>query len=243
MLLEVNGLQKKWGEKRVIHDVSFEVHAGEVFGILGPNGAGKTTTLKIITGLLRPDEGKCLFEGNDMAVKSLEVKRNIGYISDASNLYENLTGREYVQFMARLWDVRQTDYLAGFEELVPLLGLEEKIDQFIRTYSKGMKQKAALLGALIHRPQLLILDEPLTGLDPESNRQIKDYLKQYAKLGNSIIFSTHILEAAEKLCNRILIMKEGRSIAVGTIEELRRHTVSDDLDLEDIFLALTQRAL
>lgn len=239
-MLEVKGLTKKYGNELVVENLSFRVNTGEIFGLLGPNGAGKTTALKMITGLVKPDEGIITVCGFDNITNPVEMKKQIGFIPDDLNLYDYLTGREYIEFMADLWEIPSEECLECTEKLLPLLNLEYKFDHFIKTYSKGMQQKIALLGALVHKPKILILDEPLTGLDPESSKLIKDYLKGYVREGNCIIFSTHILEVAEKLCDRLLIINKGRVVGLGTLSQLRETARAGNNSLEDIFLELTR---
>lgn len=239
-MLKVEGLKKTYGDTLVVNNLGFTVNRGEIFGIIGSNGAGKTTTLKMIAGLLNYDEGKIHLEDDDISQSLNKVKRKIAFISDNLNLYENLTGREYVSFIGQLYDIPKYDRENFLNELLPIMNLEKKIDDFIKTYSKGMKQKIALLGALIHKPKLLILDEPLTGLDPDSSFLIKEYFKTFIKNGNSIIFSTHILDVAERLCNRILIIHNGNLIASGTIEELNKMINEKGVTLEELYIKITK---
>lgn len=240
-MLKVCGLTKKLGSNIVVNNLSFEVSDGEIFGLLGPNGAGKTTTLKMLVGLLKPDKGSVYLDSIDSFKEQVAFKKKLAYIPDSANLYDNLTGREYAYFIARLWDVSKQEVQERFDELVQLFDLGDKIDNFINTYSKGMSQKISLLAALLHKPRILILDEPLTGLDPESSKCIKDYLQNYALQGNSIIFSTHILEVAEKVCQRILIINKGEAVAIGDLKQLQEISCAGNRDLEDIFLILTRK--
>lgn len=233
-MLEVQGVTKIYNDVPVVNDISFRIKRGVIYGILGPNGAGKTTLLSIITGLLNPDKGKVLLEGLESYLP--EYKRKIGFVSDVVNLYDYLTGREYIHFVASLRDVPRREQELEIERLSKIFQLEHQLDKFIKTYSKGMRQKTAIISALVHQPELLVLDEPFSGLDPIGLKEMKDYLIEYAKRGNSIVFSTHILEIVEKMCEHLMIIHSGRKIVEGNVNQLKSDLkLGDSTDLEHIF--------
>ncbi len=237
-LIVTEHLLKQFGQKAAVNDVSFEVHAGEIFGFLGPNGAGKTTTIKMIVGLLQPSAGTVRVAGYDVQTQSLQAKAASGYVPDTPNLYAKLTGRELLRFVGDLYEVDRVQVGRRSEELLKLFDLDQAADDPIDSYSHGMQQKTALAAALIHDPKVLVLDEPTVGLDPRSARLIKDMLRQMAERGAAVFLSTHILEIAERMCDRIGIINKGELIAVGSMEELRR-LGKGETSLEDIFLSLT----
>ena len=242
LALEIHGLVKRF-DRPAVDGLDLNVRAGEFYALLGPNGAGKTTTLRMIAGLLRPDAGTIGVLGIDALADPVAAKRVMAWISDEPMIYDKLTPREYLEFVAGLWDVApalaepRANALLGWLELAP------HADERCEGFSKGMRQKVALAGALIHEPQLIILDEPLTGLDAGSARQVKSVLRERARAGGTIIMTTHILEVAERMADRIGVIAHGRLIAEGTLEELRLKAgknagASDNASLEDTFLAL-----
>lgn len=238
--LEVVGVSKAFGPVEALSSVSFTVGAGQIVGLLGPNGAGKSTTMKAVLGLVRPDSGAIRLFGRDVADDPVGTKRNLGYVPESPALYEFLTGAEYLDFVADMYGLdpgnrreRIQQFLTGFE----LSGHENSL---ISGYSQGMKQKVALIAALAHRPKLLVLDEPLNGLDPRSARVTKDLLRNLADHeGVAILFSTHVLEIAQAICDRVVILHRGRVLASGTVANLRERAGLAGRDLEEVFLALT----
>ena len=239
-LIQTRHLVKKYGDKVAVEDVSFEVRGGEIFGFLGPNGAGKTTTIKMIVGLLRPTSGTVRVGGYDLLTHPQQAKALAGYAPDEPNLYAKLTGRELLRFVGTLYGLERQQIERRSEELLRLFELTQAADDTVDSYSHGMQQKAALAAALVHDPKVLVLDEPTVGLDPRSARRIKDVLRQMADRGAAVFLSTHILEIAERMCDRIGIISQGRLIAIGTMEELRAQSQADgQSSLEDIFLSLT----
>jgi ABC-2 type transport system ATP-binding protein len=238
-LIETRNLVKKFGDKFAVNDVSFAVQAGEVFGFLGPNGAGKTTTIKMIVGLLQPTSGTVKVAGFDVQAQPLQAKAASGYVPDTPNLYAKLSGRELLRFVGDLYDMDRQQVDQRTEELLRVLDLTEAADNTVDSYSHGMQQKASLAAALMHDPRVLVLDEPTVGLDPKSARLIKDILRQMADRGAAVFLSTHILEIAERMCDRIGIINKGELVAVGTMNELRSLGKAGEVSLEDIFLGLT----
>jgi ABC-2 type transport system ATP-binding protein len=237
-LIELRNLVKKYGDKTAVDDVSLDVYGGEIFGFVGPNGAGKTTTIKAVVGLLRPTSGTVRVAGHDVQAQPLPAKAASGYVPDQPNLYPKLTGRELLRFVADLYGVAADHVDRRVDELLRLFDLASAADDTIDSYSHGMRQKTSLAAALVHDPKVLVLDEPTVGLDPKSARLIKDILRQMADRGAALFLSTHILEIAERMCDRIGIIHQGRLIAAGTMAELRA-AGSGESRLEDIFLSLT----
>lgn len=237
-LVTTHNLVKRFGDKLAVNNVSLEINGGEIFGFLGPNGAGKTTTIKMIVGLLQPSSGSIQVGRYDVQTQAQQAKAITGYVPDTPNLYPKLTGRELLRFIGDLYSIEKGSVERRIEELLRLFDLTEAGDDTIDSYSHGMQQKTALAAALVHDPRVLILDEPTVGLDPKSARLIKDILRQMAERGAAVFLSTHIMEIAERMCDRIGIIHQGQLVAVGTFDELRG-AGSDDSSLEDIFLSLT----
>jgi ABC-2 type transport system ATP-binding protein len=237
--LSIRGLTKAFGAKRAVDDLSLQVRAGELYALLGPNGAGKTTTLRMVAGLLKADVGAIEVFGVDAVAEPLAAKRMIAWAPDEPMLYDRLTPMEYLEFVAGLWGVDARTAQPKAEELLRWLGLWDNRAERCEGFSRGMKQKTALAGALIHDPQLLILDEPLTGLDAAVARQVKDLLQARVRGGATVILTTHILEVAERMADRIGIIQHGKLLAEGTLEELRARAGEGRGTLEDVFLELT----
>ncbi len=237
-MIVTKALTKQYGDKFAVNQVNFEVYGGEIFGFLGPNGAGKTTTIKMIVGLLRPSSGVVRVGGYDVVAQPLQAKTLSGYVPDQPNLYAKLSGREMLRFVGDLYDIPRAEAERRSDELLRRFDLLEAADNLIDSYSHGMRQKTALAAALLHQPRLLVLDEPTVGLDPKSARLIKDILRQLADQGTAVFLSTHILEIAERMCDRVGIINRGELIAVGTLAQLRQLGAGEG-SLEDIFLQLT----
>ena len=237
--LRLQDVSKHFGRPAVEH-LNLQVRRGELYALLGPNGAGKTTTLRMVAGLLAPDGGRIEVMGIDLAAQPAAAKQTIAYMPDDPMLYDKLKPMEYLEFVAGLWGVAAKDAAPRATELLDWLDLSKHAHELTEGFSRGMKQKLALAGALIHAPQLLILDEPLTGLDAAAARQVKDLLHSHAQNGGTVILTTHILEVAERMAQRIGIIQHGRLIAEGTLDELRART--DGGTLEDVFLQLTSLA-
>ena len=238
-LIEARDLSKRYGDKVAVNSVSFHVYGGEVFGFLGPNGAGKTTTIKMIVGLLQPTSGTVKVAGHNVQTQSRLAKASCGYVPDTPNLYAKLTGRELLHFVADLYDLDRNQATRRADELLRMFELASAAEDTIDSYSHGMQQKTSLAAALMHDPKVLVLDEPTVGLDPKSARLIKDILRQLADRGAAVMLSTHILEIAERMCDRIGIINGGELVAVGTMDELRMLDKTGQASLEDIFLSLT----
>lgn len=213
-----------------------EVNKGEIFGFLGPNGAGKSTTIKMITGILMPDYGNIEVCGYDLINNPINAKLNIGYVPDNHAVYEKLKGIEYLNFMADIYGINKEDREKNIGNYLKIFNMEDAANSLIKSYSHGMKQKICVIGALIHNPKLWILDEPLTGLDPQSAFMLKEHMREHCKQGNTVFFSSHVLEVVEKICDRVAIIDKGRLVAVGTIEQLKSRA---DNSLEKYFLELT----
>jgi ABC-2 type transport system ATP-binding protein len=236
--LRLSALSKSFGKPAVDH-LSLAIAPGEFYALLGPNGAGKTTTLRMIAGLTAPDSGAVELFGIDMARAPEQAKRALAYVPDDPPLYGKLTPLEYLEFVGGLWSLPAADCAARGEALLRTLGLWENAQQRCEEFSRGMKQKVALAGALVHTPQLLLLDEPLTGLDAHAARLVKDMLLAFVAAGGTIVLTTHILEVAERLAQRIGIIQRGRLIAEGTLDQLRARAGETQGTLEDVFLELT----
>ena len=236
-MIEARGLRKTFKDAVAVESVDLEVRGGEIFGFLGPNGAGKTTTIKMLIGLLRPTAGTALIGGHDVEHDPIAAKSLIGYVPDQPYLPDKLTAREFLQFIGGLYRLPPDQVRHRGEELLKLFDLADRADELLVGYSHGMRQKAALAGALLHDPRALFLDEPTVGLDPRSARLIKDILRQLAARGTAVFLTTHILEIAERLCDRVAIILGGRVIATGTLDQLRAGM--EERSLEDVFLSLT----
>ncbi len=240
-MLKLENVSKSYssGNVKAVDNVSFEVKPGEIFGFLGPNGAGKTTTLTMIVGLLKPDAGNIFINGLDFQEHSIEVKKMISYVPDNHEVYERLTGIEYLNFMGDMYGISKDIRSKKINEYLDLFELKDAVGDLIKSYSHGMKQKIVLIGALLNDPEVFILDEPLVGLDPKSAFKLKEIMRDRCDAGKSVFFSTHVLEVAEKLCDRIAIIRKGQIIACGTMDELRQQSESKQ-SLENIFLELTE---
>ncbi|MGH7475065.1 MAG: ABC transporter ATP-binding protein [Longimicrobiales bacterium] len=238
-MIRVEGLTKRYGRFTAVHPMDLHIRRGELFGFLGPNGAGKTTTIRMLVGVLRPTAGRVVIGGHELARNPEAAKRQIGYIPDRPYLYEKLTGVEFLRFVSGLWgqDGQQAERRA--RELLEVFELESWGDSLIESYSHGMRQKLLISSALVHGPDLIVVDEPMVGLDPKAARLIKDLLRAFVRDGGTVFLSTHTLEIAEALCDRIAILADGRIRALGTMDELRMEAATGAAGLEDIFLKLT----
>ncbi|GAA0177483.1 ABC transporter ATP-binding protein [Clostridium sediminicola] len=240
-MLKIENLSKSYnkGKIRAVDNINFHIKPGEIFGFLGPNGAGKTTTIKMIVGLLKPDEGAIKINGIDNQKEIIKAKKHISYVPDNPEVYERIKGIEYLNFIATVYGVESKLKVERINKYLKTFGLREVINDPIGSYSHGMQQKIVLIGALLHDPDVFILDEPMVGLDPKSSFQLKEIMRERCNEGKSVFFSTHILEVAEKICDRIAIINKGKIIAVGTMNEIREK-VGNKESLENIFLELTE---
>ncbi|MCI5144891.1 MAG: ABC transporter ATP-binding protein [Candidatus Electrothrix sp. AR3] len=240
-ILEINNLRKSFADFTAVNDISLEVKAGEIFGFLGPNGAGKTTTIKILAGLLRPDSGSVHINGNSLAEHPLTCKQETGYVPDRPWLFEKLTGGEYLKFVASLYLLPEEQFNSATTSYLEMFDLKGWQDHLIESYSHGMRQKLIMTSVFMLDQPLMIIDEPMVGLDPKSARIVKEIFRQKAAAGTTIFLSTHSLEIAEELCHRIAIITNGTLHIIGTMEELRAKAGKEDqnINLEEIFLELT----
>jgi ABC-2 type transport system ATP-binding protein len=236
-MLEARELSRRYGSILALDKLNLSVAPGQIFGLLGHNGAGKTTTIKLMTGLLKPTSGTVIVGGHDIQTEPLEAKRLIGYVADEPHLYEKLTPVEFMRFNGELYGVEPAELPGRIDRLLSLFDLTARANTLIEGFSHGMKQKTALAGALVHDPAVLFLDEPTVGLDPRGARMLKEVLRRLASRGMTVVLSTHILEIAERLCDRVAILYKGRLAATGTIDELKRST--GEKTLEEIFLEMT----
>jgi ABC-2 type transport system ATP-binding protein len=237
--VELKGVTKRYNEIVAVNNLNLTIETGEIFGLLGPNGSGKSTTLKMLTSLVEPTVGSVTVLGLDAQNKPVEVKQIVGYVPEAANIYEFLTGIEYLDFIADIYGVQTAEKKQRITEYLKALQLEGREGDMINSYSDGMRKKISLISAFLHKPKLLLLDEPLNALDPRSARIVKDYLHELKGQGVTTIMSTHVLEIAEAICDRIGIMYQGNILALGNMDELRQRASMPKSGLEDIFLKLT----
>ena len=232
-MLKINHLTKTYGEKKAVDDLNLHINPGEIYGFIGHNGAGKPTTLKSVVGILQFDQGEILIDGKSIKTDPLSCKREIAYIPDNPDLYDYMTGIKYLNFIADVFGVSAQDRQTRIRKYADLFELTEDLAQPIAAYSHGMKQKLAIIAAWLHQPKLIIMDEPFVGLDPKASHLLKEMMRDICDAGGAIFFSTHVLEVAEKLCDKVAIIKGGKLIRSGTMEE-----VKGDDSLETVFLEL-----
>jgi len=239
-MINLIGLTKKYGENIAVNNLDLSIKPGELFGFIGPNGAGKTTTIKMIAGILKPTSGEVIIDNLDIQKQPEEAKKLVGYIPDDPYLYDRLSAREHLGFIGGLYNLSDDQIKVRSAELFDIFGMNGWVDKRCEEFSHGMRQKLVFCSAFIHQPKILVVDEPMVGLDPQSSRLVKDLMKQYALKGNTVFVSTHVLSVAEELCDRIGIINDGELIAVGTISELKAKAVKGDVNLETLFLELTE---
>lgn len=232
-MLEIKNLTKKYGEKKAVDDLSLTINNGEVYGFIGHNGAGKTTTLKSVAGILNFDDGEIFIDGVSIKTNPIDCKKLIAYIPDNPDLYEFMTGFQFLNFVADIFNISASERKEKIENYANNFELYGDLSQTISSYSHGMKQKLAIISAWLHNPKLIIMDEPFVGLDPKASHKLKEMMKEFCLNGGAIFFSTHVLEVAEKLCDKVAIIKSGKLIKYGTMED-----VKGDTSLEDVFLDL-----
>ena len=238
-MISIKGLVKKYDALLAVDGLNLEIPAGELFGFIGPNGAGKTTTIKLLVGLLKPSSGTIQIDNLDIKQDTIQAKKIIGYIPDRPFLYHKLTGWEYLEFVSGLYSMDPDIAREEAEKFFTFFDLQDFADELIEGYSHGMKQKLVIAGALIHSPKVVIVDEPLVGLDPKGARQVKQLFQGLCRNGTTIFMSTHSLGVAENMCHRVGIIQQGKMIAIGTVEQLRSQAEHQHGDLEDVFLKLT----
>ncbi|NLG25945.1 MAG: ABC transporter ATP-binding protein [Clostridiales bacterium] len=236
-MLEIKNLSKSYGDKVAVNDLSLTVRPGEICGFIGHNGAGKTTTIRAITGVMAFDAGEITIMGHSVKREPIECKRLTAYVPDNPDLYDYMTGAQYVRFICDVWRVEQSKRAGALRELAQMFEIERNLNDLIGSYSHGMRQKLALIAALIHEPKLMVLDEPFVGLDPVAAHQVKQLMRERCRQGAMVFFSTHVLDVAEKLCDRIAIIRGGKLIAHGPTGEVRGNQ-----SLEDVFLELIDDA-
>ena len=239
-MIEIKNVTKFFGENfKAVDSLSLNIEAGYIYGFLGPNGAGKTTTLKMITGILKADHGKVLINGIDIDKEPLLAKKQFGFVSDNPDLFLKLKGIEYLQFIGTVYNIDNFKLKENIFKYAKMFEMNEVLNDKIESYSHGMRQKISIIGALIHEPKVWILDEPLTGLDPKSSFTLKEMMREHSSKGNVVLFSTHVLEVAEKVCDKVAIISKGKLLFDGTIEEMKEK-VGEDESLEKMFLGLVE---
>ena len=239
-MIEIKNVSKSYVKgKKSVDSLNLEVKNGEIFGFLGPNGAGKTTTIRMITGILNIDEGDIIIDGKSIKREPLEAKRNFGFVPDNPDMFLKLKGIEYLTFMADVYDIPQNERKEKIEDLTKKFEIYNELNNQIQSYSHGMRQKIVICGALLSEPKNWILDEPMTGLDPKSSFDLKEMMRQHARSGKTVFFSTHVLEVAEKLCDRVGIINKGKLVFVGTFDEMKQK-FKENASLEELFLEITE---
>ncbi|MCL2364831.1 MAG: ABC transporter ATP-binding protein [Defluviitaleaceae bacterium] len=241
-MLSISNVSKTYGNSQVkaVDTISLAVESKQILGFIGPNGAGKTTTMKMVTGVLEPDAGQITINGYDIMAAPIEAKQSFGYVPDSPDMFLRLKGLEYLNFMGDMYSVDETTRREKIAHMGDIFEMTGALNSRIQSYSHGMRQKIVIMGALLHNPGLWILDEPLTGLDPRSSFQLKEMMRAHAESGNAVLFSTHMLEVAEKLCDKIALINKGRIVFFGELEALKAQY--NQLSLEDIFMEVTARA-
>lgn len=239
-MIEVKNLSKVYyNNKKAVDDISFTVNSGEIFGFLGPNGAGKSTTIKSIVGIIKKSQGSININGLSLEKNPIEYKKQFSYVPDNPELFEKLSGNDYINFVADIYELDNETRKERLEKYLQIFDIRDAMDEQISSYSHGMQQKLALIGALIHEPEVFILDEPMVGLDPKSSFNLKEHMKERAKEGKTVFFSTHVMEVAENICDRIAIISKGKVVACGTMQELHERSQNEG-SLESLFLELTK---
>lgn len=239
-MIEIKNLSKSYKKgKKVIDNLNLEIKDGEIFGFLGPNGAGKTTTIKMITGILGIDEGDILIDGKSIIKNPIEAKKAFGFVPDNPDMFLKLKGIEYLNFIADVYEISTEERIAKIDELSKKFEMQTVLNNKMQSYSHGMRQKMIIMGVLLHNPKNLILDEPMTGLDPKSSFDLKQIMREHTIENNTVFFSTHILEVAEKLCDRVGIINKGKLIFVGTYEEMKKE-FRKNVSLEELFMEITE---
>ena len=238
-MIEIKNVSKAYSkDQKAIDSLDLKIYDGEIFGFLGPNGAGKTTTINMITGIVDIDEGDILIDGTSITDNPMEAKKNFGFVPDSPDLFLKLKGIEYLNFLGDVFKLSKNARKSKIEDLAKRFDIFDALNDKIESYSHGMRQKLIVIGALMHEPKNWILDEPMTGLDPKSSHDLKELMKEHAKNGNTVFFSTHVLEVAEKLCDRVAIINKGKLVFVGTLDQIKKEF--KDGTLEELFLEITE---
>lgn len=239
-MIELSGVSKTYGGRvKAVDNISLSIDSGCIFGFLGPNGAGKTTTIKLITGIIKPDGGRITVDGSDVEKEPIKAKKSIGFVPDDPNVFLRLKGIEYLSFMADIYEVDSKTRQGKISDLAKRFEMTSALGDKIQSYSHGMRQKIVLMGALLHNPSVWILDEPMTGLDPKSAFELKNMMREHADSGKTVFFSTHVLEVAEKVCDKVAVIGSGRILYAGSIADLKK---SGSESLEKMFLEMTENA-
>ena len=239
-MIKIEGITKTFGVKTAVDNLSLEIPDGKIFGFLGTNGAGKSTTIKMITGIEKQDKGSIYVNGIDISKNPILAKSQIAYVPDEHAFYEHMTGIQYLNFIADIFELSVAERKNNIDKYASLFDLTEPLNEPVSRYSHGMKQKLSLIAAFIHSPKAIVLDEPMVGLDAKTARILKDTLKDYAKMGNTVFYSTHVMDMAERFCDNIAILNKGKLIFTGTFEGLRAEKGKRESTLEDLFLELTE---
>ena len=239
-MIKITNVSKSYvKDKKSVDDLTLEIRDGEIFGFLGPNGAGKTTTIKMITGILNTDGGEITIDGKNIKTDAIEAKKQFGYVPDSPDMFLKLKGIDYLNFIADIYEVSEEDRKERIEYLAKEFEIYDNLQETMQSYSHGMRQKILVISVLLHNPKNWVLDEPMTGLDPKSSFKLKELMREHANKGNSVFFSTHILEVAEKICDRVGIINKGKLIFVGTMKDLKEK-FAEDASLEKLFLEITE---
>ncbi|MDR5658504.1 ABC transporter ATP-binding protein [Serpentinicella sp. ANB-PHB4] len=239
-MIEITNVNKSYtGVEKAVDNLNVVIPEGEIFGFLGPNGAGKTTSIKMITGILKPDSGSIKINGKDIVSQTVEAKKQFGFVPDTPNMFLRLKGIEYLNFMADIYGVPSDLRLERIESMSKRFSMTDALGDQIQSYSHGMRQKIVVMGALIHEPPVWILDEPMTGLDPKSSYVLKEMMKEHVQSNKTVFFSTHVLDVAERICDRVAIINKGKILFCGKMEEIKEHFKSND-SLEKMFLEMTE---
>ena len=239
-MIEIKNVSKSYVKgKKSVDSLDLEIKNGEIFGFLGPNGAGKTTTIRMITGILEPDEGDILVDGHSIKTEPMEAKKNFGFVPDSPDMFLKLKGIEYLNFLAEVYNVPVDERKERIETLTKKFEIYDELNNTIESYSHGMRQKIVICGALVSNPKNWILDEPMTGLDPKASFDLKEMMREHTRQGNTVFFSTHVLDVAEKLCDRVGIINKGKLVFVGTFDEMKEK-FKEEASLEKLFLEITE---
>lgn len=239
-MIELTNVNKSYnGKVKAVENLNLSISDGQIFGLLGPNGAGKTTTIKMITGILNCDSGAIKINGIDIKQNAIEAKKQFGFVPDSPDMFLRLKGLEYLNFISDIYGVNSEDRIKRIDEFSKRFELTNALGDKIQSYSHGMRQKIVLMGALIHEPNVWILDEPMTGLDPKASFELKEMMREHAASGKTVLFSTHVLEVAEKICDKVAIINKGKVLFCGTLDEMREHFKVNE-SLENMFLEMTE---